>query len=134
MAQELSLIERVHLCARAAADKRGSDMVVLEVSEMTSYADYVLVMSGSSDRRVRTIADGIRQEMKEAGYPALGVEGHKEGRWILLDFGPVIVHVFFEEIRPMFDLEGLWSDAKRIELPEEVTKPGTLEIEEEEEW
>ncbi len=116
------VLDRVFQCAQAAADKRGSDIVILGVEQLTSYTDYVLLVSASSDRRVKTIAESIRAEMKDEGVIPLGVEGLNESQWVLLDFGPWIIHVFYEEMRPVFDLEGLWADGKRITLPDEVVK------------
>ena len=120
MSENDSVLERVYTCARVAVEKRGADLTLLEVGELTSYTDYFLLVSASSDRRVKTIAEAMKKQMTDEGLLALGVEGVNDGRWALLDFGAFIVHVFFEEVRPLFDLEGLWSDAKRIKLPDEV--------------
>lgn len=118
-----STLDRVLSCARVAADKRGSDLVILDVRGHASFTDYFLIVSGSSDRRVQTIAEAVIQTMKEQGVRALGAEGVKEGRWALLDFGDWVVHVFYEEVRESFDLEGLWFDAERVEIPAEVLDP-----------
>ncbi len=131
MSESPTTLERVFECARAAADKRGSDFLLLEVGELTSYTDYFLLISASSDRRVKSIADAILRKMKEDGLPAVGNEGLREGRWALLDFGDFIVHIFYEEVREMFDLEGLWSDAKRITIPKEIIDAPRKEDEEE---
>lgn len=122
MNQPPEVLDQVFECARTAFEKKGSDLVVLDVSRLAGFTDYFLVVTASSDRRVRTIAEAVRARMKELGVPALGIEGLKEGKWALIDFGAVVVHVFFEELRPVFDLEGLWSGGARINLPEWVTK------------
>lgn len=77
-------------------------------------ADYILVCSGSSDRQVRAIADSVSKEMKNAGIYALGVEGYSEGRWILADYGDVIVHIFYGELRDFYDIESLWPYAVEV--------------------
>ena len=120
MTQTPEILDNVFDCARVAADKRGTDFLLLDVASLTSYTDYFLLVSASSDRRVKTIAEAVRQEMKDNGVLPLGMEGLREGKWALLDFGPWIVHIFYEEVREAFDLEGLWSDAKRIEIPKEI--------------
>lgn len=118
-----STLENVFACARAAIEKRGSDVVVLDVSRLSGVTDYYLLASGSSDRRVQAIAQGMLEKMGEKGVRALGVEGLNEGRWVLVDFGDWVAHVFYEEVRSHYDLEGLWFDAPRVPLPPEVTAP-----------
>lgn len=125
MNQPPEALDRVFECAKTAFEKKGSDLVVLDVSKLAGFTDYFLVVSATSDRRVRTIAEAVRARMKELGVTAIGMEGLKEGKWALIDFGSVVVHVFYEELRPVFDLEGLWSGGARITLPPWVTKPET---------
>lgn len=120
---ESAILDRVLDCARVAADKRGTDVVVLDVGKMSSFTDYFLIVSGSSDRRVQTIAESIVQRMKEQGVRPLGVEGLRDGRWALIDFGDWVVHVFYEEARGVFDLEEFWFDAPRVELPDDLYHP-----------
>jgi ribosome-associated protein len=116
-------LDHVFACARAAADKRGTDLMILEVGELSSFTDYFLLVSGSSDRRVQTIAEGVIQAMKERGVRPSGVEGLRDGRWVLVDYGDWVVHVFYEEVRGFYDLEGLWFDAARVEPPPEGFGP-----------
>ncbi len=120
---QVSTLEQVLACARAAADKRATDILVLDVRRLSSFTDYFLIASGSSDRRVQAIAEGVIEAMGKLGRRPLGAEGVREGRWALLDFGDWVVHVFYEDARRMFDLEGLWFDAERLELPEDVLEP-----------
>lgn len=120
---EETTLDRVFACARVAADKRGADLVILDVREHSNFTDYFLIVSGSSDRRVQTIAEAVLDKMKQSGVRALGTEGLREGRWALLDFGDWVVHVFYEDVRALFDLEGLWFDAERIEIPSDVLEP-----------
>ena len=116
-------LDHVFACARAALDKRGSDPVILDMRRLASFTDYFLLVSGSSDRRVQTIAEAAIQAMKELGLRPSGVEGLRDGRWVLVDFSDWVVHVFYEEVRSFYDLEGLWFDAKRVELPPAVSAP-----------
>jgi len=104
------------LCAAAALDKKGEDPVLLEVSQLTGYADYFLLVSGRSTRQATAVGENVARILKKAGRPALGVEGLNEGRWVLLDFGEVVVHVFHEPVREFYDLDSLWGDAPRVEL------------------
>ncbi|RMG85565.1 MAG: ribosome silencing factor [Candidatus Dadabacteria bacterium] len=117
------ILERVMICAAAAAEKRGADLAVLDVRKLAGFTDYFLIVSGSSDRRVQSIAEGVLDAMKERGVRPLGVEGIREGRWALLDFGDWVVHVFYEDVRQEFGLEDLWFDAPRVPVPEEILHP-----------
>jgi ribosome-associated protein len=123
MTEETSL-QSVFACARVAVDMRARDPMILDVRDLCSFTDYFLIVSGSSDRRVQTIAEAIIQDMKERGVRPVGVEGLREGRWVLVDFGDWVVHVFYEDIRAFYDLEGLWFDAKRVEPPVEAKEQG----------
>ncbi|MCP4367244.1 MAG: ribosome silencing factor [Deltaproteobacteria bacterium] len=107
---ELSL----DLYVKAALGRKALGLVVLDVRELTSVADAFIICSGRSNRQVTAIAEFIITELKKAGIKPLSVEGKKEGHWVLLDYGHVIIHVFYESVRNFYDLEGLWVDAKRI--------------------
>ena len=100
--------------ARAALDKKGEDVVVLDVRGLTSYADYFVVVTADSDRQASAIADHVEQTMKQQGVAKVGVEGYESGRWILVDYGDVVAHVMNRESRGFYDLEGLWADAPRF--------------------
>ncbi len=102
------------LYVKAALGRKALGLVVLDVRELTSVADAFIICSGSSNRQVTAIAEFIQKELKKAGIKPLSVEGKKEGHWVLLDYGHVIIHVFYESVRNFYDLEGLWVDAKRI--------------------
>lgn len=104
------------LCLRAAIEKKAIDPVLLEMKGMTSFTDYFLLCSGKSDRQVQAIAQAIEETLKQKGIQPLGQEGVKEGRWILMDYEDVIVHIFLEPIRKFYDLEGLWIDAPRVSI------------------
>lgn len=93
-------------------------MVVLEVKEVSSFADYFVICHGDSTRQVRGIARTIEERMKEAGFLPFGVEGAREGQWVLLDYEDIVVHVFLKPVREFYDLERLWSEAPRIPVNE----------------
>ena len=103
---------------RAALDRKAYDLVVLEVGPFTSIGDYFVICSGRSDTQVQAIADGIERHMAERGVRPLSIEGREHGQWVLMDYGDVIVHVFYVPVREFYDLERLWLRARRVELPE----------------
>ncbi len=107
-------------CARLALEKKANDVRALDVRERSSFTDFFLLCSGSSDRQVAAVARHIEDTLRKDGVRALGVEGLREGRWVLLDYGDFVVHVFLEETRRFYDLERLWSDAPRVAWEEPV--------------
>lgn len=107
------------LCLNAAIEKKAHDPVLLELKEITSFTDYFLLCSGKSDRQVQAIAQSIEEALKKKGIRPLGQEGMIEGRWILMDYEDVVVHIFLEPVRKFYDLEGLWLDAPRIDVKRE---------------
>lgn len=117
------LDETLDLYARAALGKKAVDLVMLDLGELSSVADVFLICSGQSNRQVTAIAEHIQVDLKKQGIRPLSVEGLKEGHWVLMDYGHVIIHVFYEPIRAFYDLEGLWTDARRIET-EAMRQPG----------
>jgi ribosome-associated protein len=100
----------------AALEKKALAPVLIDVSAMASYTDFIGVVSGRSDRQVDAIAESIRMAMKDRGRQALGQEGTGNGRWTLLDFGSVVIHVFYHPVREFYDLESLWIEAPRVPL------------------
>ena len=107
--------------AGAALDKKAIQVEIIDVRGKVDYADFVVVMSGRSDRQVAAIAKNVETELKrQHDVPCNGTEGLQQGHWVLMDFGAVIVHVFHEDRRGFYDLEALWIDAERVELPEEL--------------
>jgi ribosome-associated protein len=103
---------------KAALGMKAIDVVVLDVRELASFVDTFIICSGRSHRQVSAIAEFIEHDLKKQGINPLGVEGLQEGHWVLMDYGDVVIHVFYEPVRIAYDLEGLWSDAKRIEESE----------------
>ncbi len=113
--------------AQLALNKKVHDLVILDVRGLASYADFILIASARSARHVQGVADAIEEELYRERIEPLGIEGKTEGQWVLMDYGDVVLHLFFEPVREVYDLEGLWMDAPRIE-PEEwgLTLPEPL--------
>ncbi len=102
--------------ARAALEKKAEDVVVLDLRGVSGYTDFLVIGSGTSDRQLESIADNVEKELRAQGHRVVGSEGQRGGRWVLLDFGDVVVHVFHQDERAHYDLEGLWADAPRSEV------------------
>ena len=102
---------KVILGRSIASEKKASEIVVLDMRKLTSFTDYFLICSGESDIQIRAIADAIIVEMKGRKVMAWHVEGYEEARWVLLDYGDVIIHIFHPEVRQFYQLEKLWADA-----------------------
>jgi ribosome-associated protein len=115
--------EMVRIAAAAADAKGGEDFVALDVSEPLPLADAFLLVTGNSERNVAAIADEIEDKLLEAGHKRLRREGRQESRWILLDFGDLIVHVFHEEERIYYSLERLWKDCPVIPIDLPASTP-----------
>ena len=101
-------------CAHLALDKKALDLLILDVQQQSSFTSFFIICSGTSDRHVQAIASHIEITGKQAGVYPLGMEGFKEGRWILLDYGDIVIHIFHEPVRKFYDLERLWKDAPQI--------------------
>lgn len=105
------------LAAAAGLDKKAEDIQIIDVVGKVDYADYIVLMTGASDRNVAAIARGIEADLAKESIRALALEGLPLARWVLIDFVEVVVHVFQSEWRQLYDLDGLWMDAARIPLP-----------------
>ncbi len=112
------------LAAAAGLDKKAEDVKIIDVVGKVDYADYLVLMTGASDRNVAAIARGVEADLAKASVRALALEGLPLARWVLIDFVDVVVHVFQEEWRSIYDLDGLWMDAPRIPVP---VSPGDKE-------
>ena len=108
---ELSPRALADVVVEAAGDKKAEDILVLNVSELTTIADLFVICTGRGERQVQAIADAVREKASEAGRHPLGVEGYAGGRWVLIDLGDVVVHAFVPEERHLYRLERLWGDA-----------------------
>jgi len=111
----------VEVAARAASDKLATDILAFDVSEQLAITDAFLLASASNDRQVKAIVDEIEDRLREAGSKAIRREGQREGRWVLLDYGEIVVHVQHDEERAFYALERLWRDCPAIALPAGVT-------------
>lgn len=110
------------IAAGAASDKKAVDIMVIDIAELLVVTDYFVICTGNTDIQVRAIADEIEDRLREeAGIKPIGREGVNESKWILLDFGDFVVHVFQPEERGFYRLETLWGDAPRVELPADIT-------------
>lgn len=110
--------ERALLCAQAALDKKAYDLTILHVAALTSVADYFVICTGRSDIQVQTICRTVEEALAKTGVRPLATEGFTHGQWVLVDFGDVVVHIFYETVREFYNLEGLWGQAPRRQLPE----------------
>lgn len=116
-------LERAMKCAELALDKKAFAVKILEITRLSSIADYLVIATGTSDKQVQAIAESIRTGMKAIDR-ALDVEGMEGGKWVVIDYGDVLVHVFIEEFRRYYDLDGLWDAAPQIPIPEEYQWEG----------
>jgi ribosome-associated protein len=116
----LEIDDLVRLAAHAAADKKALDVTAVRVAELLVVTDYFLIATGANDRQVKGIADAIEDALRAEGSKPIGREGERELTWLLLDYGDFVVHVFQPAERAFYRLEKLWSDAPRLELPDDV--------------
>ena len=115
----LTAEERALKCAELAFDKKAYDIRALDISRVSSIADFLVIISGSSDRQNQAIADSIRIGLKKYGK-INDIEGAREGVWIVMDYGDVLVHIFKDDLRRHYDLDGLWNMAPLLELPKAI--------------
>jgi ribosome-associated protein len=102
---------------RAAQDRKALDLSLLELKEVSSFTDFFLICSGTSTRHTQAICDGVVEELKKSGVTPAHVEGYSQAEWILLDYLGFVVHIFLERARRFYDLERLWKNARRVEIP-----------------
>ena len=119
---DLSSLEVAGLVSDAALDTKAEDLIVLDVSQISSFADYFVIMSGRSTRHVQGLAEAIDSKIRSKRTKDSNSEGLSEGLWVLLDYNDVVVHIFYSEVRKFYDLEGLWYDAPRVDLRDENKK------------
>ena len=106
--------ELAQICAKAALDTKAEDLVILDVRGLTTFTDYFVIMNGKSTRHVQALAEAIEEQLRSKRLTVSKAEGLAEGLWVLLDFDDVVVHIFYHEQRKFYNLEGLWSEAKRV--------------------
>lgn len=107
------------VAAKALEEKKGVNIRLLEVTEVTTLAEYFLICTGTSNTQVKTLCDAVEEAVDGCGEPLLHREGHRSGTWVLLDFGSLVCHVFTDETRAFYDLERLWNDARPVALENE---------------
>lgn len=106
------------LAYQALDDKKGEDIQVIDISQVSVLADYFIIANGNSESQVRALVDNVEEELSKAGYEMKQREGHGSGNWVLMDFGEIIVHVFDKENRLFYDLERIWRDGKHVDFSE----------------
>jgi ribosome-associated protein len=106
---------------RAAEEKQARNVRVLDLREVTSFADYFVILSGANSRQIQAIADEIHQRLKKLGEMPASMEGYDNAEWVLMDYGDYLVHIFSDKARLYYDLERLWRDAKTVELAPATT-------------
>jgi ribosome-associated protein len=117
--QFTDLDPEVQLAVRCAADKKATDMVVLDLRQIASFAEYFIISSGANQRQVQAISDEIEEQLKkQLGSRPVRIEGYNSAEWLLMDYGDFIVHIFNKDAREFYDLERLWRDAGKVGLPE----------------
>lgn len=112
----MQALEKAKKIAECLDNKKGRRITVLEVGELTSISDYFVIASGGSAAQVKAMADEVEEKLREVGFAPVHMEGYQVATWILLDYSDVVVHIFLEETREFYDIERLWTDAKKIEL------------------
>jgi ribosome-associated protein len=112
----LSTKEVAYQVTKALDDKKGKDIKLLRIADVSSLADYFLICTGTSNTHVKTLCDYAEYTLEQLGEPLLGREGHRGNSWELLDYGAVVVHVFTEEAREFYSLERLWADAEEVNI------------------
>ncbi|MBN1608924.1 MAG: ribosome silencing factor [Polyangiaceae bacterium] len=104
--------------AQAGLEKKALNVQIVDVTGKVDYADFLVLMTGQSDRHVTALAEAVDEQLVRVGSSAISVEGLPAARWVLIDAVDVVIHVFVEEARSLYDLDGLWLDARRVPLPE----------------
>jgi ribosome-associated protein len=118
----MKTLDKALLAAEIIMERKAVDPVLFDVEGLTSITDYFLIASGNSSRQVQAISRHLQRTMKEKGHRTYGIEGEQEGQWILMDYGDLVVHIFYQPVREFYDLEGLWSEAPRVGLSKNENK------------
>lgn len=122
----MQVLDKALLCLNIIKERKAIDPVLLEVEKLSSITDYFLIASGNSVRQVQAITRHLKKRLDEENFKAYGSEGEQEGHWVLLDYNDVVIHIFYQPDRELYDLEGLWIEAPRIDSDENgITEPKT---------
>ena len=116
---EVSLA-KAFLTVQAASNKKAETIKILDLRALSTFTEYFVICSGQSDRQVQAIADSVCSELKDGGFNPISIEGYRDGRWIVVDYGDIVIHVFHDALRDYYDIEQLWDDAKRVQIPQEL--------------
>ena len=114
--EKMTAKEAAAVAAKALDSKMGVDIQLIEITDVSTLADYFLICTASSSTHFKTLCDAVEEAMDNEGEPMLSREGHRSGTWVLMDFGCVVVHVFTQETRAFYNLERLWQDGKQVNL------------------
>ncbi len=114
-------LDKAKLCLQIVRERKALDPVLFEVGKLSFMTDYFLIASGNSSRQVQSIVRHVTKRLKEEGFRPYGIEGLQEGHWVLIDYGDVVVHIFYQPVREFYDLESLWIEAPRVSPSEEAT-------------
>ncbi len=112
------ILNMAHIAYDALTDKKAEDINVIDISEISTIADYFVIASGKNENQIRTLVDNVEEKMGKAGYTAKMREGTGSSVWVLLDYGDVIVHIFDRENREFYDLDRIWRDGKEVRFDE----------------
>ena len=118
----MEALDKALLCTKIIKERKAINPTLFEMAGLTSITDYFIVASGASNRQVQAISKHVMRRMREQGFRAYGVEGEQEGHWVLMDYGDVIIHIFYQPVREFYDLEGLWTEAPRVEVDGDGTE------------
>jgi ribosome-associated protein len=109
-------LDKAKLCLKIIKERKAIDPLLYQVGKLTSITDYFIIASGSSSRQVQAITRHLQGRMRDEGFKPQGVEGQQEWHWVLLDYGDVVIHLFYHPVRDFYNLEGLWIEAPKIDL------------------
>ena len=115
-------IDKAKLCLKIIMERKAIDPIMFDVGQLSSFTDYFLIASGNSSRQVQAIVRHLRRRMREEGFRTYGIEGEQEGHWALMDYGDVVIHLFYQPYREFYDLEGLWVEAPRVSQEDEKSE------------
>jgi ribosome-associated protein len=118
----MTSLEKAHLISKIALEKKGENIILIDTRDATTLCDWFLVISAGSDRRIKTIARSIDKDLSLKKIPVLHVEGKQNSLWVLMDYGDVVVHIFYKDIREFYELERLWSDSPQEHIDEQCLK------------
>lgn len=119
--------KRVLQCINAALQRKAKDLVVMKMMALSSFADYFIICSGTSDRQVKAIASWLDESLKKDGMTLLGKEGLQHGQWVLMDYGDIVIHIFYEPVRAFYDIERLWAEAPKMMIDDDTIEISVLD-------